>query len=285
MNSGGRPWAQASLSPFRNRIIGVALMVSTCAIALLLIISWRQPGSGSWRLGETWFAFGNTILTTILGIGVLTLLWEYALRKSYAESLHHYISLKGSLVATGLASVNSRQDAAEDDVPGVLRGAREIRCATRKPLEWTSKYFYSVIFAAGRHEVHLELLVPDVEGDSLLATAKALHLTRDQLKANVQQAEETIQTIWSQAPIHPGSTISVVTVDGPVFDMMTIDGDAVLEIATSIGHSAARETIVFWFDRQGHVAEWVTKQFNDALVGAALWAAPKGSKSHFRSSL
>ena len=263
----------------------MALIVSVLAVLLLSLVAWRQPGPGSWRLGETLYSFSTSILTTVLGIGVLTLLWEYTLRKSYAESLHHYISLKGSLVATGLASVNTRQDAVEDRVPAALRNAREVRCATRRPLDWASQYFHEIVKAARHHEIHLELLFPDVDGASIQATAHALSLKPADLETNVQRAEEMIRTIWSQGAITNGSSISILTVDGPLFDALCVDGDAVIEVPTAVGHSVAGRAVVFWFDRHGHVAEWVAGQFDEAQVGAALWAAPSGSQSHFRRSL
>jgi len=98
-----QPWVNASLNPFRNKLARTAILVTVLSTALLIMVSWRSPGEGSWRLGTTSYTVLTTLLSTIISIGVLSLIWEYFLRASYARSLHHYLSLKSSLVATGLS--------------------------------------------------------------------------------------------------------------------------------------------------------------------------------------
>lgn len=279
-----QPWVEAPLSPFRNRLAATAILVTAISVVLLVVVSWRSPGEGSWRLGDTSYAVLTTLLSTIISIGALSLIWEYVLRASYARSLHHYLALKASLVVTGLSHISDLNDK-HIDLANELGRATRVRCMTRNPIDWTLRHLNSVMSAAKTHEIHVDILVPDPEGEFLGAVAQSLGLSEQELAANISTAVQTVKTRWQQAHIAASSsTIQIATVSNPLYDATVVNDMAIIELTTASDHTPGRGGLAFKFDGHGQTAAWIRSQFDDANVGAALWSAgPAGTRDYFRS--
>lgn len=275
----------ASLNPFRNRLAGTAIVMSIASTGFLILVAWRSPGDGGWRLDETTYAVLTSLLSTVISIGILSLIWEYFLRRSYARSLHHYLSLKSSLVATGLTEVSDTNEE-QIDLHTELGRASRIRCIARNPIDWNLRHLNAVMKAAQSREVHVEIVVPNPDGLHLAAVASSLGLGEQDLANNISTAIDTIKTRWQQANVvASNSTIQIATLDNPLYDATVVDDLAVIELTVSTNHRPGRSGLAFRFDGQGRVAAWVRSQFDEAKVGPALWAAPPGSRDYFRSQV
>ena len=281
---------EPSLNPFKNLLAGVALAVTLASAFCLWLVSGRQPDPNpnpkDWNFGLTTYTTLTQLLSTLLGIGLLALIWEYVLRRDYAKSLHKYLALKTAIVSSGLqhlADTNSEQIDIMDDIAK----AGIIRAIAKDPVDWIIRYFSAVTKAAQKREVHIELLFPNPESKHLAAVAASQGMTAEQLSTNIENAVETIKTRWSQVKLKSdNSSITVATIDLPLYDLLVADDTSVFEIHASTDHRPGMNGLALKFEGGAHPALWLGSQFDDAKLGAALWASsPPGKPNYFRSGL
>ncbi|WP_133434167.1 hypothetical protein [Aeromicrobium phragmitis] len=256
---------------FRERLYLVALLVCIAAIAGLLTVAAHGPGGRGWSLDQTTYTALSTIFSTLLSVGLLSLIVELFLRESYARALRRFLGLKATLVESGLVDVVSDKPS---DLLKRIEGATEIKAIVRDPNAWVLAYYSSVMKAAVKRPVKVVLLFPDVDSDYFNSVAESLDFSATELRQNIELAMGALKQQWGSAgPVHSDSSIVVKTTHLPLYEIICVDQYAVCSLEASVEHRQGARRIVLVFEGDQSESTWFAEQIESASEAGEVWAA------------
>lgn len=262
------------LKLFRAHLLLVATIVVAIALLGLVVVSTQQPtaspAAGEWQLDQTAYTVLVDAFSALLGVGLLSLIFELFLRESYAEALQDFLRMNSAITRSGLKGIgNAAPDLAEE-----LKAASTIKAIVRDPQSWVLSYFTHVLHAATHRQTTILLVFPDPRSPSFAAVAESLDVTEAELQSGFDLALTAMQQRWGTVgKIHPGSTIKVYLTALPLYEVTCIDESAVCVFDASAEHRQGGKRLSLRFETEGDPVAWLVSQIDVLATGGEYWEA------------
>jgi len=262
------------LKLFRAHLWLVATIVVAVAIGALLWIASQQPTNprpaGDWQLGNTTYSVLVDAFSALLGVGLLSLVFELFLRESYAEALQTFLRLNSAITRSGLKDIDDRAP----DLSVELKAATTVKAIVRDPQAWVLAHYAYVLEAATARQTTIVLVFPDPGSPAFPAVAESLDVTESELKSGFDLALSALRQRWGTVGrIHPGSTIKVYLTALPLYEVTCIDESAVCVFDSSAEHRQGDRRLSLRFQTEGDPVTWFRKQVDELTERGEYWAA------------
>lgn len=245
---------QRAFGPFRERAFWIAVSLTLLSFTGLVLIYRYQPSadlkvraSESGKLSPDSFGVLQTLLTTMLSIGLISVLFDVLLREKYGEGLRRFLNIKTALVRSGVIDVGS----ADGFAWGELADATSIKVLSRDPSPWLMPHFGILIKAAERRETTILIALPDPDGARLPEIAASVGLDAQQLKSNINVSVDALRNQWKarQSSIKKGSTVRVVAYGQlPLAEIVATDRAVTCFLSKAVGHQVGISPVYLTFD-------------------------------------
>jgi hypothetical protein len=254
-----RDWITFRAHAFRTSGAIVALAV----VGLALTYHFEPAGSGSKANGVhlTPHQFGllQTLLTTVLSIGVISLLFEYLLRRSWAEDLLRFLRLNVAVSKSGIQHVGEEPSV---DWAAALGQAVEVRALVRDPSKWLQTNLSHLLLAAQRHSANILIGVPNPDGEHFEDIAACVGLSADQLRQSIDIATQSLEAQWAAHKPHlnEGSVFRLVPYDQiPLYELVAVDNSTFCFLSRPVSHGIGDYALVLEFlqDSPQYPATWL----------------------------
>ncbi len=254
----------------RARLVA-AVVVAASLLALVVLAQWAPdaPGASDDRadLDPGLYQALQTILASLLTVGVISLLWEAFLKQVYARDLSRFLKLRASTVRTALQDVMPED---ELDWSDLLGRATTVRVLLANPMVWLPQHQRLLLAAARRQAVDVVVGVPDEDGAHFPAVAQACGMDPDRLKAAIATANQSLeQGFDGDTEVRVGSSFEVRTFDGLLAYDTVVTEDAVILLLGAprpAGPQSRRLAVTFArVPDGGYPALWLASQLNAAL--------------------
>ena len=107
-----------------------------------------------------------SILTTILGIGVVTLLVEFFLRKKFGTDLLRFLQLDAAVVKSGLSTLGPSTTV---QFHVEMEAMDSITVLARSPGGWLNEYLPALLRTAQRRKIEITVALPDPSDTDLIS--------------------------------------------------------------------------------------------------------------------
>lgn len=243
------PWKD-----LRKRAFWIAVILTIASIVGLVVLFQFQPSADpdiqrteKGKLDPGTFGALQTLLTTALGIGAISLIFDLLLREQYGKALRRFLSLKAALVRSGLTDVAQSTAVPWKDI---VDPASEITVIARDPSQWLLPHLPHMMRAAQRRSTTITIALPDPGGPRIGEIAGSVGLTDQTLSGNIQVAIDTIENQWNanKPHLHRGSTIKVVEYeDLPLHELLVADETIVCLVSRALNHDVGAYQLAVTF--------------------------------------
>lgn len=240
----------------RRTVVGVAIITGGLALAALIILGLIQEQLWPWV-----FTAANNVLGVLFGLAVVSMLWEFLVRRDHSSDLRHYLRLGASVAKSGMQDVTPRSKL---DWQRLLASANEVVVLTHSA-EWLERNAYLLLDVARTRPVAATIAVP-VRGGALLAreaesSGKADDVVADSIFESVTSAVRLWRdTKASGQPLHKNSSLRVVEHDFDLhYEVIMIDNTTVITLAAPGVAGVSLDRLAFVYS-QG-AAEYPTSFF------------------------
>jgi hypothetical protein len=182
----------------------------------------------------TWVsAAGTNILGVLFGLAVVSLVWEFFVRRTHSADLRHYLRLGASVAQSGLQEVTSRSKL---DWPDILGSANEVTVLTYSA-EWLDRNDYVLRDIATTRALSVTVAVPIRGGAFMLREAELRGVSSDKIADSIAETVARGARLWrdannSQTPLHAGSKLSIVEHDIALgYEVVTVDRTTIVTLA------------------------------------------------------
>lgn len=207
----------------------------------------RETSSG-FELSDPWTTAISTVLGTILAVAIVTLLFEFRLRRSFGNDLIRFLNLKKSLVVSGLSDVDV---SARMDTRSTLAHSDEILYVGRTPDAWLNENFPYLLRLGEKHQVHITVSLPDPDNDDIVTTvANGMGVPPTDLAQSIRAFITSAQAQWRAAEprLKQGTSIRLVHARAiPLFDALHSTGMTGLFLSKPVFHAAADDLLGLCF--------------------------------------
>lgn len=200
-------------------------------------------------LDATWqTAFAN-VGAAVLAIGLISLLFDLALRKRYGTDLLRYLGIKEAMVRSGMSELSTgRKLDLESRFPGIDRFVY----LGRAPGDWLSPNFARLLRAAETRQMDILVALPNPDLHASVGSA-AVGLGRNEadlaesIRVFLNQADQDWKA--SEPTLRAGTTLRVVYVDEPpLYDAIHATGVDALVLSKPLNAVAGDETLALTFE-------------------------------------
>ena len=229
----------------------------------------RQHG----KLSPELFSVIQAIATTMLGLGLLSLVAEVFLRESYGRDLLRFLHLRTAIVRSGLQHVVVDS---EFDWSPVLRSSK-IDALIRDPSSWVMRNLSNLLAACEESPIAVRVFVPDVDGPMFDEVASTVGLPPDDLKRNIETTRQAVENQWHGrlSKLDKGSTFSIVPyTEIPLYETIVTDRHVVLLLVRTVAHGIGDEGVTLSFEqsKQDYPSNWLRESVGKLPPSNPLWA-------------
>ena len=248
----------------RARIVSTALVAASTS-GLLLAYYYGPKNSpkkpSSWHLSEHQFGLVQTILSTLLSIGVVSLLFEFLLRKDWATDLLHFLNLRVAVAQSGLEHIGNEGTV---DWAEVLPGAVRVEALIRDPGKWYATNLQHLLTASQRRPATIVIGLPDPDGPNFGQVAASVGLTDIQLRGSIDLAGQLLEGQWAtnEPNISVGSVFRIVMyTEIPMYEVVSVDNTTYCLLSKPVGHVIGDYALVVKFFQDGpqYPTTWLRK--------------------------
>jgi hypothetical protein len=230
----------------RRDVLAVSIIAGVISFGGLLTLEYFKDQTFPW-----FYAAGTNVLAVILGLAVVSLLWEYFVRKSHGQDLRHYLRLGASVAQSGLQEVTTWSAL---DWSDLLKGAAEVTALTDNA-EWLERNQYPLLDLARKRVLSVTVAVPSRDGTYLARLAAVRGITADNLADAIEAAAEKSTQLWREAGqsgggVRPGGKFSVV--EHPLdlnYQVFTIDGKTIVTLSAPGDDLGLQDRLAFVYEQ------------------------------------
>ena len=202
------------------------------------------------------------IASTVLAIGLITVLYDAVLRQSFTQELLQLVRVASALRSAGVQDVN---DELRLDWQSILDGGSSFHIVLIEPTAWLERGWHHILEAARSRKVTVDICVPRADGASGPAIAQQLKMSLDEYYARVKGAVESISDSWTHADpaLYKGSSVNVYSFDGlPSHSLIVADERVVLLTHACFGKVPLEGALAISFDGQprSYPTNWFISQ-------------------------
>ncbi|MDO8390586.1 MAG: hypothetical protein Q7V57_08865 [Actinomycetota bacterium] len=218
------------------------------------------------------------ILTTVLAIGLFTLLLDLRLRRAFGNDLLHFLDLKQATVTSGLTEL---APSTAVDFRSEFERLDQITYLGRSPQLWLNSNLPSLLSAAERRKLKITLALPNPDQPATVAEcARALGMAAADLKTDIENFQRWVESSWTAAVsrLHLGSALRVVYVDvPPLADAISSSSFSAVMIGKPLHHAAGDESLTFkfWNGADGLPSRWLAESLHPLELANEIFSKEK----------
>jgi hypothetical protein len=260
-------------SEFRRRAVSVSVGI-TVVSGFLLYLLYRVEPTVDPSTGETsgwptsWFSLCEAILTTLVAIGLISLLVEVLLRESFGRDLRKFLRLDEAVVGSGLQQIASEEYVNWQET---LESASKISALIRDPTIWLNNNLPWILAACQKRATTVIIGLPDKGDDDLLAAiAGTIGVDAGTLAGRIQSAINSTENQWKgqEQFLDSGSTLTIHPYGQvPLYESVVADDHVICMLPHARRHEQGDRqlTITFDQDRTGYPSRWL-REAHDGLT-------------------
>ncbi|TDD20771.1 hypothetical protein E1218_21970 [Kribbella turkmenica] len=256
-----------------------AVVILLSIIGFFAIAHWAPlaPGATStdFHFGSNTYQALQQLLGAIISIGLISILYEAFLRRTYGRDLRRYLRLKSSMVASGIQDV---VPAEQVEWQNVLSDAADVRIILRDPGAWLPANQPWLLASARKRELRLTIAVPDEAGPNFDLVAESCGQKPDELRSNIQAAVSHLTRRWNSEvkDLKKGTNFRVVTYRSlPTYDLVVADEVVVVSIGKAQAEGPIGQQLAFVFDTSpgggSYPAAWLMDQLKPLDSANSIW--------------
>jgi hypothetical protein len=191
-----------------------AVVTALVAVGLGLLLVWVGEGQSA--------ESRRTVLTelgaVVISVGVVTVAYEWYLRRTFTEELLEVVGLQQALARVGIEKVCPLGDV---DWAEVILDSREIAVLLIDPLPWMDENWPRLLERAHSEGSKIEIFVPHPsENHNLSSIASALGISESSLQNRLNDVVSLVRGGWSRAiesgRLHPRAELTLYGYPGLV---------------------------------------------------------------------
>ncbi|QVG65555.1 hypothetical protein JG551_002990 [Curtobacterium flaccumfaciens pv. flaccumfaciens] len=204
--------------------------------------------------GAVWpwvYSSATNVLGVLFGLAVVSLIWEFFVRRDHSTDLRHYLRLGSSVAKSGLQDVSPRSRL---DWQSLLESANEVTVLTYDA-EWLGRNSYTLTDVARVRPLRVMVAVPKADGAYLVREAKRRGLTTESLAASISEVVTRAARLWRDAKkppgsLHSGSKLSVVEHELDLgYEVVTIDRTTIVTLAAPGDSDDLQDRVAFVYSQ------------------------------------
>lgn len=256
---------------FRTSVLLAAITTSCLSAFGLILVNVVYPpkidatsGKQLGGLDPAWFSLFQNVFGTLFSIGVVGILYEWYLRRSYADDLSTYLSLKTAIVTSGL------QELAEDrfvDWREFTGRASTIQGQFREPQRWLLRNFEHILDSAKSRPVTATLGVPDPQSSVFAEMARSVGLETTIFEQRIQTTISELESMFDAASpeLQSGTSISVVQYAEPIaFEIVLTEDSVAVMLTRSVKATSSDQRLAMVFRQEPNIypSAWIRPQLD-----------------------
>jgi hypothetical protein len=224
---------------------GLAALAAT-AIALIALIA-----AAAWLTSVAQTAV-TSVASSVLTVGLITLVYDGYLRRSFTTELLRLVGLQSNLAAAGVEEIVQEPDLRWNEL---LAHSTRYRILLLDPTTWIDREWPHVIASGRSRKIDVEVYLADPDGASLERLAENVSLLLGELQQRLTTAQRVLEDSWTTAarsdpPIQSGCKLTVRLYDRiPGFMMALADDHAVVITGGALGRHPGENALALRFER------------------------------------
>jgi len=229
-----------------NRVLQVAIVGGALTLVALILLEVFRGDMWVWLYSAT-----TNVLGVLFGLAVVSLVWEYFVRRDHSTDLRHYLRLGASVAKSGLQDVTPRSKL---DWQELLASANEITVLTYSG-EWLDKNAYVIRDVACERPLLVTVAVPVKGGAYLAREAESRGIPAERLADGIGDVVARAAGLWRDAKedpeqLHRGSKFSVVEHSLNLgYEVVTIDRTTIVTLAAPGDLAEVRDRVAFVYSQ------------------------------------
>lgn len=237
----------------RSRVVAVFLG----ALGIVLVVVGVALDSA---IGTVSASIGSTLIT----IGVLSVLYDAFLKEVLLEDVFDAMALQQNIRAIDLETV-LRKD--QVDLPAALEGASKIDSIPLDPIAWSQQDWPRILEQAAASRLPVRVFLPNHDSPHIDVLAHRLDVDISDLAHQIGQLPDRLGRSWDQKGAgQRGSTLDVLLYGGlPAIGVLRTQSHVLLEIPPALAYgSVDRSCLALQLGSHGSsalVSDFVDEQF------------------------
>lgn len=228
----------------RKSVLTVAIVGGVITLALLIVLEVFRGSVWTWV-----YAASTNVLGVLFGLAVVSLIWEFFVRRDHSADLRYYLRLGSSVAKSGLQDVTPRSKL---DWQRLLASANDVTVLTYSA-EWLDRNAYILRDVAKTRPLSVTVAVPAGGGNYLVRQASLTGASAEDMAAQISASATKAVRLWRDArtgsqPLHRDSKLSVVEHDISLgYEVVTIDQITIVTLSApgDAGESLDRVAFVY----------------------------------------
>ncbi|GAA1144999.1 hypothetical protein [Microbacterium oxydans] len=230
----------------RRSVLTLAVIGGVLTLAALVLLELFRDNLWPWL-----YAAATNVLGVLFGLAVVSLIWEFFVRRDHSTDLRHYLRLGSSIAKSGLQDVSPRSKL---DWQHLLASANDITVLTYNG-DWLDRNAYVIRDVARERPLSVTIAVPVNGGAYLAREAELRGVTAERLADNIGDVVARAARLWRDAKqgseqLHRGSKLSVVEHDLDLgYEVVTIDRTTIVTLAAPGDSDELRDRVAFVYNQ------------------------------------
>lgn len=209
-------------------VLAVAIVGGVVTMGALILLEVFRKAFWPWL-----YSAATNVLGVLFGLAVVSLIWEFFIRRDHSSDLRHYLRLGASVAKSGLQDVTPRSKL---DWQHLLESANDVTVLTYSA-EWLERNAYLLRDVARSRPVNVTVAVPVKGGRYLDREAARTGRTAESLADSIFETATGCVRQWREAKdvahsLHKDSMLKVVEHDLDLgYEVITIDRTTIVTLA------------------------------------------------------
>ncbi|KAB1658161.1 hypothetical protein [Pseudoclavibacter sp. CFCC 11306] len=230
----------------RRSVLSIVVLGGALTLLALILLEVFRDGLWPWL-----YAAATNVLGVLFGLAVVSLIWEFLVRREHSKDLLHYLRLGSSIAKSGLQDVSPRSKL---DWQHLLESANDITVLTYNG-DWLDRNAYVIRDVARERPLSVTVAVPVNGGAQLGREAELRGIPADRLAEEIAGVVARAARLWRDVKqgseqLHRGSKLRVVEHDLDLgYEVVTIDRTTIVTLAAPGDSDELRDRVAFVYNQ------------------------------------
>lgn len=246
-----------------GRLEGTDYKVIVISIVLLVL---SVVGLGvSEEFVPFWSRVTSSVSSVVLSIALVSLVYEWLLRKTVTTQLLALVGIEKSLSAAGLQHLT---DERELNWSELLTGGARFHILLIDPTVWVGREWRRVLDEARERAVRVTILLPNPDGSVLEKISERLHFSKEDFTGRLLSSQRTIEETWKQQALSEqtvlGSELKIIYYDNfPCYELIRCNDRRIIILGAAVRGREGQSGMAIVF--AGPKASYPSHLFDDEI--------------------
>jgi hypothetical protein len=224
---------------------------------------------------SAWQTIVYSISSTLLAIGLISFIYEIAMRRAIGRELLRLVGIERSIASTGLRRT---VEASNIDWQAIIGNSHVFEIILIDPTNWVQSHWAKVMAAGKDHRIVVDIFLPNTEGETFPRIATYLGVSPEEFKISVNRAKTVIEESWKMADstqaLQIGSKISIRQFDGfPTYSIIKVDQLTVIILCSCTKRSLAENgfSLIFEGEKNDYPTNWFSLEIDSLKNNASVY--------------